>query len=169
MISRAAAWLLDSGIQQPGGGVARYYRADLERNHPVSTEITGYALSGFVYLHSLTGDSQYLERAVAAAGFLERCWSNGCMPFEIDPPRFTYFFDCGIIVRGLLALWRVARDARWLDTAAAIGQSMARDFAASGEFHPILSLPAKLPAPRDPLRWSQSTGCYQLKAAMAWA
>lgn len=168
-ISRAGAWLLNSGIQELSGGVARYYRADLERNHPISTEITGYAISAFTCLYSLTGDPQYLERAAAGGRFLSQTWAGGCMPFEIDPPRFTYFFDCGIIVRGLLALWRAKGDSQSLDTAAGIGLSMSQDFAAAGEFHPVLTLPDKRPAPRDPMRWSQSPGCYQLKAAMAWA
>src|SRR5581483_6540511 len=56
----------------------------------------------------------------------------------------------------------------FLDTAIAVGRHMARDFDAGPDIHPILSLPAKGPIERDPLRWSQSSGCYQLKAAMAW-
>ena len=45
VLSHAARWYARSGIQEPSGGVARYYRTDLERNHPVSTEITGYVIS----------------------------------------------------------------------------------------------------------------------------
>jgi hypothetical protein len=44
---------------------------------------------------------------------------------------------------------------------------MARDFAAGGEFHPVLELPSKKPAVRD-RRWSRGPGCYQLKAALVW-
>jgi hypothetical protein len=167
-MSCAGAWLLDSGIQEIGGGVARYYRLDLERNNPVSTEITGYAISAFIYLHSITGDSRYLDRAIRGANFLAQAWTAGSMPFEMDPPGFTYFFDCGIIVRGLLAAWRATGDATHLELAAAVGRSMATDFAAGSDFHPILALPGKCPTPRDPLRWSQSPGCYQLKSALAW-
>jgi hypothetical protein len=106
--SRAGEWFLRSGIQEPNGGVARYYRADLHRNHAVSTEITGYAVSALVYLHSVTNDSRYLDRAVAAARFLTRtAWDRapGTMPFEMEPAAFTYFFDCGIVVRGSAAFW----------------------------------------------------------------
>ena len=144
--------------------MARYYRSDLERNHALSTEITGYAASTFVYLHSVTGDSRYRAAAAAAVRFLEQAWdeANQAMPFEIDPPRFTYFFDCGIIVRGIVA----AEGSR--EIAAAIGRSMARDFDAGGDYHPILALPGKEPVARDPLRWSQTSGCYQLKSAMGW-
>jgi hypothetical protein len=163
-ISRAGEWLLHSGIQEPNGGVARYYRADLERNLPISTEITGYAASTFAYLHTLTGDERYLDRARHAAAFLIGAWDAAAeaMPFELDPPRYTYFFDCGIIARGLIAAGAP------LEIPTAIGKSMARDFAAGDDFHPILSLPDKQPTPRDALRWSQSSGCYHLKSALAW-
>jgi len=172
LVSRAGDWFLRSGIQEPSGGVARYYRADLERYHRVSTEITGYAASTFVCLHSLTGDQRYLDRALAAGRFLAgAAWdpASCVLPFELDPPAFTYFFDCGIAVRGLLSVWRATGAAEFLAVAAMLGDSMARDFAAGrAEFHPILSLPEKRPLARDSARWSQCPGCYQLKSAMAW-
>jgi hypothetical protein len=172
LVSRAGEWFLRSGIQEPSGGVARYYRADLERNHPVSAEITGYAASALVYLHSLTGDQRYLDRALAAGRFLAgAAWdpASCVLPFELEPPAFTYFFDCGIAVRGLLSVWRATGAAEFLAVAAMLGDSMSRDFAVSpAEFHPVLSLPEKRPLPRDPTRWSHSPGCYQLKSAMAW-
>jgi hypothetical protein len=176
-LRRAGQWLAHSGIQLPNGGVARYYRADVQRNADVSTEITGYALSAFVFLHSTflrttTGDEEYLNHALAAARFLTGvAWDarNNVMPFELYPAAFTYFFDCGIIVRGLLALWRVMHDLELLTAAAAIGESMACDFVRDdGQYWPILSLPDKRPLEMDASRWSRSAGCYQLKAAMAW-
>jgi len=162
-LSRAARWLAQSGIQEPSGGVARYYRSDLGRNHPVSTEITGYALSALVWLNRPA-------EAAAAARFLTRqAWSGGAMPFELDPAGYTYFFDCGIIVRGLLAAWRYDGEQEYLDVAAAIGKTMLADFCSDdGSINPILVLPGKQPLPHDPLRWSQSPGCYQIKAALAW-
>jgi hypothetical protein len=161
---RAGEWFLRSGIQTPHGGVARYYRPDLEHHHAISTEITGYAASTLVFL-------QQPEKARSAAQFLAGAWdpAAGAMPFEIDPARFTYFFDCGIVVRGLLAVWRATGDGDFLNCARQIADSMARDFRApDGSFHPILELPGKCPVERDPARWSRSPGCYQLKAGMAW-
>lgn len=169
-LSRAGVWFLRSGIQESNGGVARYYRADLGRNHPISTEITGYAVSAFVYLHSVTRDPRYLDRAALAARFLTRtAWdaASRAMPFEIGGD--TYFFDCGIVVRGLLAAWRGLGDRESCDVAVALGHSMASDFdSGHGDFHPILSLPDKILFARDPLRWSRTATCYQLKSAMAW-
>jgi hypothetical protein len=171
-IARAGEWFLQSGIQDSAGGVARFYRADLQRNQRVSTEITGYAVSTLVYLHKLTGNDEYIERAVAAARFLTRtawCGPTRTMPFEVDPAEFTYFFDCGIIVRGLLAAWRATAAQEFLEVACAVGESMAGDFVTGdGEYHPILALPGHHPVERDGVRWSRNPGCYQLKSAMAW-
>jgi hypothetical protein len=169
---RAGKWFVHSGIQLPNGGVARYYRTDLERNHAVSTEITGYAASALVYLHSAGGDPCYLERAAAAARFLARtAWdaAEGAMPFELDPAEFTYFFDCGIIVRGLLSVWRASGEDEFRGAAVELGRRMAADFASErGDFHPVLKLPGRHPIERDQMRWSHASGCYQLKAAMGW-
>lgn len=173
-ICRAGRWFLASGIQELNGAVARYYRADLERNHPVSTEITGYAASVLAYLHSLSGKPEYLDGAVRAAHFLSReAWSADLdtISFEASrngSPAPAYFFDCGIIVRGLLAVWRVTGEKELLDTAVRCGAAMLRDFdAGDGEYHPILTLPDKRPVPRE-THWSKSATCYQLKSAMAW-
>ena len=106
--------------------MARYYCADRGRNRAVSTEITGYAASALVYLHSLTGDDPYLDAASRCARFLaSTAWDREAqaMPFEIDPATLTYFFDCGIIVRGLLVVWRATGTAQFLDVAAALGAS----------------------------------------------
>jgi hypothetical protein len=170
-LSRTGEWFLRSGIQQPDGGVARYYLVDAGRNLPASTEITGYAVSAFVYLYSVTHDAHYLDRALLGARYLIRAWepASETMPFEIAPAAYTYFFDCGIVARGLLSVWRATGEQEFLDAAVAIGLSMARDFASpTGDFHPILALPSKTPLPRDPLRWSRTATCYQLKSAMAW-
>jgi len=168
----AGHWLARSGIQHPNGGVARYHRADVGLNQDISTEITGYAVSALVLAFRATQAQEFLDAAMRAALFLTRnAWdaSNAAMPFEINPAALTYFFDCGIIVRGLLALWRETGDCELVDAAQAIGHSMARDFARDDETHwPVLALPDKTPLALDPARWSRTPGCYQLKSAVAW-
>lgn len=171
-MARAGRWFLRSGIQERGGGVARYYRADLERNHAVSTEITGYALSTLLFLHACTEDRAYLQSADEAARFLTgTAWNASALPFELESSEnaFTYFFDCGIVLRGILAAWRANRNPEFLQVAVALGDTMAADFPAKdGAFHPILTLPGKQALEYEPLRWSRAPGCYQLKSAMGW-
>jgi hypothetical protein len=152
--------------------VARYRRTDTRQNLPVSNEITGYAVSTFLYLYQLSREQEYLERALAAARFLTRCaWDARLetFPFEYAPPGngFAYFFDCGIIIRGMLRAWRVTGEAEFLEIAKACGCSMLRDFASGQCFHPIVRLPEKRPVACDH-RWSRGPGCYQLKSGMAW-
>lgn len=174
-VRSAGQWFVRSGIQESSGGVARYYRSDLDRNALVSTEITGYAVSALLHLHGAGGDPECFDAAVRAGRFLARAaWDDAlrAMPFEcagdgIAPEALAYFFDTGIIARGLLALWRCSRDDEFLQASIRCAEFMARDFGGGPEFHPILELPSKTPAARD-RRWSRSPGCYQLKAALAW-
>jgi hypothetical protein len=173
LIDAAGRWFLQSGIQEASGGVARYYRSDLRKNAPVSTEITGYAVSTLLFLCQRTGDPAYREAGLRAARFLTRsAWDArlGTFPFEVwlnGGPAFAYFFDCGIIARGLLCAWRVTEDSEFRDAAIAAGRAMLADFPGPCGIHPILALPEKQPVAWEP-RWSASPGCYQLKSALAW-
>ena len=162
----AVQWFERSGIQESTGGVARYHLLAEGRNLPVSTEITGYSVSALAWAGSL-------DAARRAADYLvDVAWqpSISAMPFEVSEPMApSYFFDCGIIVRGLLAFHRRTGEAKYFDAAREIGLAMGRDFwSASGEIHPILSLPSKEAWPYEK-RWSREPGCFQLKSALAWS
>lgn len=173
-LTGAGKWFLHSGIQEQTGGFARFYRSETRKNLPVSTEISGYAASALVFLFRATGEPQYLNAAVRTAHFLtDQAWDEALQifPFEhpsptAESPHLAYFFDCGIIVRGLLDVWRETRENRLLEVAleAARGMSVFRN---GRDYHPILTLPAKGPLPRT-AQWSTSPGCYQSKSALAW-
>lgn len=170
----ACRWFLESGIQDQDGGVARYYRADVQNNRPVSTEITAYAVSALAFIYKVTGDPSALSAAKKAGTFLAGfAWDRSLeiFPHEHFPPnderpRLAYFFDSGIIVRGLLKLWKVTCHPAFLSMAVDCGRGILRDFRAASGFHPVLALPSKEPLDDDS-RWSRSIGCYQLKSAMA--
>jgi glycosyltransferase involved in cell wall biosynthesis len=165
-------WLLHSGIEEPVGGVARYYLSAEKRNKPVSTEITGYCVSALVVLHQRTAEPRYLAAALKNAEFLaKKAWDFDChaMPFECEgDARHSYFFDTGIIVRGLLAAWRTNKDPELLAAAICCGESLEQDFFNGQTFDPIITLPDRKPLGQNPARWSRGSGCYQLKAALAW-
>jgi hypothetical protein len=168
-LTHAGRWFVHSGIQESSGGVARYYRSDRAANAPVSNEITGYAVSTLAYLHSLDPQPEYRDAAIRAARYLiNDAWDTAShtFPFEPGVPR-AYFFDIGIIVRGLLAAWRLTGDEAFRARAREGALSLAFDFMGDGEFHPVISLPDKQPLDREP-KWSRHPGCYQLKSALAW-
>lgn len=169
---KAGHWFLASGIQDSDGGVARYYLNASARPLAVSTEITGYAASTLVYLYKRTGDPEYLAAAERAAHFLiDRAWNAELetFPFELAEGSPGYFFDLGIIIRGLLAVWRRTGETRLAAIALAAGRSMARDYLTASAMHPVISLqhPNREPWPYEK-RWSREPGCFQLKAALAW-
>ena len=164
---------MHSGIQERDGGVARFYRSDSSTNAAVSTEITGYAASTLAYLHSRTGKQEYLDAAVRAARYLTRqAWDSAASTFPFEPGSDrAYFFDIGIIVRGLLAVWRATGEEEFRTRAQEAALSLAFDFLGDDSFHPVISLPDKQPLPPEPQqapRWSRKPGCYQLKSALAW-
>jgi hypothetical protein len=169
-LAAAGRWFQQSGIQERSGGVARYYLQEAGQNRAVSTEITGYAASAQSYLARTTGNAEFLESAARAARFLcEKAWQPepGIFPFELEEPLYAYFFDTGIIIRGLLAVWKETREAGLLQTAVTAAKKMTQHFAGAGDWHPILRLPSLEPVPRE-TRWSRESACYQLKSALAW-
>ncbi|MEP7365602.1 MAG: hypothetical protein ABI972_20295 [Acidobacteriota bacterium] len=169
VLPAAGNWFINSGIQDAHGGVARYHMSDAGLNKPVSNEITGYATSTYAALFEATGEQKYLDAAARTAAFLvEHAWRADIeqFPFENEADSPLYFFDCGIMVRGLLAVWRLNGDARLLEIAAACGRSMARDFLTEDSIHPVVSAAGE-PLPYEK-RWSREPGCFQLKSAMAW-
>ena len=150
--------------------MARYYLCESRQNLPVSSEITGYSASTFAYLYQRTGQAEYREAALKAARMLAReGWdaASSTFPFEPASDR-AYFFDLGIIARGLLAVWRITGGQEFLARARDGALSLAFDFLGEGAFHPVISLPDKQPLPYDASRWSRTPGCFQLKAALAW-
>lgn len=162
---------MHSGIQDAQGGVSRYRLTDSRQNLPVSTEITGYAVSGFCYLFEETGDARFLDAARLSANFLTHtAWDahSRTMPFDLAASgRYSYFFDCGIIARSLLWFHRLTGEEIYLTRAREIGLSMERDFRALKGFHPIILLPCKSPEDHS-IWWSRMPGAFQLKAALAW-
>lgn len=171
-IDQASRWFLSSGIQHVQGGVARYFQSDKGQNAEISTEITGYAVSTYLLFFRSTGENHFLKAAEAAADYLISQWDFqiSAMPFEpiVGGKGYSYFFDAGIIARGLLALWRVTGKSRFLQTARECGDSMRNVFFDGHQYAPIVSMPELNPQVFDWSKWSQSPGCYQLKSALAW-
>ena len=172
--SSALAWFLHSGIQETNGGVARFRRSDLAQNERLSSEITGYAVSTLTFLYKRLDEPEALGGARAAANFVvNEAWDPAVGIYLFELPQqgrdtLAYFFDSGIIVRGLLAAYRVTNESHYLRGAVLGGESMLRHFVATdGSLHPILRIP-QCEAVERTSQWSRSPGCYQLKSAMAW-
>lgn len=168
----AIQWLLSSGIQQPSGGVARYYRADTRSYRDVSTELTGYFLSAVVRQgpeSALPHQALHAGRFLIGEGFDRH---SELFPFELSAspgggPRLAYFFDCGIIIRGLARLWERTNEPDFLDAAERCGLALtSRMKRVDGSFFPLFNLNTGEPF-EGADRWSLRSGVYQLKVALA--
>ena len=173
-LARAGQWFLSSGIQEPSGGYSRFYRSEIQQNLPVSTEISAYAAKGLLFLYQTTGEARYLDAALHTTHFLvNETWDEAeqLFPYEHPSPtpqsrRLTYFFDSGIIIRCLLALWKEVREDRLLEVAVKAAHGMSA-FWTGRDYNAILTLPEKKALPRT-AQWSTAPGCYQTKSALAF-
>lgn len=127
-----------------------------------------------VFLYRTTRQAEYLDAARRTADFLAgQAWDESLQifPYEYPSPtadsrHLAYFFDSGIIIRSLLAVWRETREERLLIVAVAAASGMSA-FRKGRDHDAILSLPDKKAMPRT-AQWSAAPGCYQTKSALAW-
>lgn len=98
----------------------------------------------------------------------DQAWDaqSSTFPFEPGSSR-AYFFDIGIIARGLLSVWRATGEERYRERAKDAALSLGFDFLGDGLFYPVIELPEKQPLPEEST-WSRKSGCYQLKSALIW-
>lgn len=169
------AWLAHSGIQSESGGVSRYYAADTGQYRDISTEITAYSIQAYLAL-PLPGAAGLLSHALRAGQFL--CYDTGSshmglFPFEValsgfPPSDRVYFFDCGIIIRALLALWNTTADPLYLERAEQCGAAMMGQMSrVDGSFFPLLDLSSGVPTCGSGL-WSLESDVHQLKVGLAF-
>jgi hypothetical protein len=168
-------WLAHSGIQAESGGVSRYFAGDHDGYKNISTEITAYAIQAYLQL-PLPGEPGLLSNALRAGQFL--CYdtgdpADGLFPYELPrngfpPSDHVYFFDCGIIIRALLALWNTTADPMYLERAERCGASLTGAMSrVDGSFFPVLDRSTGVPFTAAD-QWSLDAGVYQLKVGLAF-
>ncbi len=168
-------WLAHSGIQAESGGLSRYYRGDTQEYKNISTEITAYGIQAYIQL-PVPGEPGLLSHALRAGQFL--CYDagdpqTGVFPFELPRTGFprsplVYFFDCGIVIRALIALWNATGDPMYLERAERCGATMVQRMSRlDGAFFPVLDLDSGVPSAK-PESWSLDVGVHQLKVGLAF-
>ncbi|MDV2502410.1 MAG: hypothetical protein RX318_00435 [bacterium] len=173
----AIQWLMGSGIQNDNsnlhleGGINAWYDCIEKQYSFVYPEATGYGITTLVYLYKILNDSIFLEKAKLAANWLiEHAWddSTGHFPYKYDLGSnsfipLAYAFDEGMILNGLVNLYRETGDRRYEETvnrgAYRLIETWQRD---DGAFTPLRSLTAG--DTLDKLRkWSRQPGSFLAK------
>lgn len=127
---RAIEWFLSSGIQRSDhGGVYAWYDPEKKQYAFLYPEITGYAISVWLYLYQTEKRLLFLDQARAAANWiLNHAWDvqSQSIPFRFydDQPQgspYSYTFDSGMILSGLVALASLTGEKRYQEGAAQMG------------------------------------------------
>ena len=182
-------WLLNSGIQnlssdpKKKGGVSAWYEIDTNLYPFLYSEITGYALTTFAYLHRMTGEKVLIDRAKLAANWLDRCArlpqggvkTRYYLVPHYETPNYSfhkgrvYTFDTAIVGYGLLQLYRLEKKQQYLDWAIEMYDFMiSKMLRKDGLFYAYYdSAPKK--TGEDFEKWSDQSGSFHAKLALFFA
>ena len=171
-IHSAWSWLSRSGIQNESGGVARFYSADVQEYRGISTQSTAFFISTFLRLGDHSQDFAPQEALQAGGFLLDRAFhrSKELFAHEVydegrSPSARAYFFDCSIIIRSLVDLWRATEEAVYLECAERCGFALQNLMSRmDGSFFPVYDF-SRDQAIDDGETWSTQPEVYQLKAS----
>ncbi len=174
---RAVQWILHSGIyiSEEGhphrGAMHSHYDASLQRHELIYAEITGYATSLFSYLSARQGDS-LMSHARASGEWLvnwaERNSGMVSMGVRRDREvREVYAFDNGICCKGLMDLYALCGDERYLRCATRIADWLVNQaLNPDGSVKPLFALDSgRFIEVRTP--WYKVSGSFHAKIAMS--
>ncbi len=180
-IQQAKNWLLSSCIQNiegiqdlDGTNLTGSFNCwfDLDNNScPFAySEITGYAITTLLFLHSLEENEDLLKRAKAAADCLISLKKQEVFPsiFSLTHHNFkhreelTYTFDIGMILNGLVNISKTTKEEKYLQESKKIADFFVRIQKENG------SLPAIYNLIEDKFEdtnetWSTHSGSYHAK------
>lgn len=182
-VEKAMKWLIDSGIQNIDpekqdiyGSFNAWYEEDTKQYPFVYSENTGYMLTMMCYLWDRTKKREYLERGKLAGDWLLNVVheSNGgfrCL-YPLNPSRFDfkkeqmYAFDNGIILNGLVNLYRSTKEEKYLVAAVTVADWLVYSAQKpSGGFFPVYQLSEGRFFESDK-EWSMTSGSYHVKIAI---
>jgi hypothetical protein len=175
-------WLLHSGIrinEGPDKG-AMYGWKDLRTGvYPfVYNEITGYSITAFSWIYSELGDDVALGAAKDASYWMVKNMDSYGHLFPAgrtaldtfnkkgDLTNLVYAFDNGMIVNGLLSLYKLTADPKLLGAAEAIAQAIIKRFYVRSKIIAVLDRNFRSIARSEKIKWSRVFGPYHSKLAL---
>lgn len=185
-VRKAGRWLTHSGIQNASrdsklsGGVAAWYELETKIYPFLYSEITGYALSTYLFLHRITGDDRYITSAHAAARWLIKnaLLKNGGIKTRFYLVKHyvsgnycfhygrVYAFDTAMVGYGLLQLYRYSQKAEYGRACQSIFRFLSEEMRTpDGLFHPYYDTVEKQKA-QDLSKWSDQSGTFHAKHAL---
>lgn len=181
-VSLAADWFVQSGIQDTSrdpkfrGGVHAWYDFEKKSFPFIYSEITGYAVNLFLFIHEVLKNPVYLERARLAGDWLLQARDSkyGLVVNRVyhrseEKPYYDswiFTFDQWMIIDGLCQLSAVTEDKNYLKGAQEIADLLLEKTGRSDSFmDPAFNLDTgKAEATND--KWSRQSGSFHAKALL---
>ncbi len=165
-LARAIAWHAEGPVRvrRPGSPDHGATLHGVRSGRPLGiyTEITGYAVSCFVFLHRARRDPTLLEAAEDAAGYLLTV-QDGAGAYAQMPGKGLFVFDTAVCIVGLARLHAVTAQKRLLESAVAAGRWLLAQQREDGSF---LATPARPGIPPTHGFFGDGS-CIHSKCAMA--
>ncbi len=176
-------WLLSSGIMikegEDKGGIYGWKNPEPPLYPFIYSEITGYAITCFSWIYDEFRSSHALQAAVECSKWIMKNMTSSCLiaAGKIKTEGFSqkgqlsnlfYAFDNGMIMIGLLNLYKITKTSNLLSVAECIAQSIISRFfdgskltaLLNSEFRPLSSISGNV-------KWSTLSGAYHCKLSMA--
>lgn len=182
-------WLLHSGIRiknGPNSGAVYGWKNLNPPSYPfIYSEITGYAITSFLYIYSELGEYEALQAAKDSANWLVKNMYNSSSYLlsagSIETDNFTqkgdlsnqvYAFDNGMVMIGLLNLYNVTKAPDLLTYAENMAKSLIERFYDGSKLIAVLDNMYKPIINNNSLessgnKWSNISGAYHCKLSLA--
>lgn len=177
-LEMAIRWLLNSGIyiskpeDQNYGALYSQYSAESRQHELIYAEATGYGVSLLKYLAGKHSSAPFAEFAKASGNWLVR-WAerhHGIIATGLSRGqeiREAYAFDNGVCCKGLLDLFTLTGDERYLKCAERIADWLVKKaLNDNGSVKPILDLNSGRFV-EDRRMWYKVSGSFHAKIAMS--
>lgn len=176
-------WLLNSGINIKNGGDkgALYGWKYLDPpSYPfVYSEITGYAISCFLWIYTNFGRPEALDAAKVSAEWIIKNMNSEFLLVaghrkqanfveKGDLSNRIYLFDNAMVIIGLLNLYKINREKRLLQLACKMADSLINYFIKGSSISLVLVDNLYRPTESGEKKWSTSPGPYLSKLSLGF-
>jgi len=181
-IDNSLNWLRTSGIQNQSGehigAFNSWYDLENGKYEYAYTEITGYGISTLLFLYKIRQEVAHLEWAKIAAEWIlkKACHKSGGVLtrfFYRDPlfmgsfdTQTIFSFDCGMVLKGLVALYFETKDERLLNFSTNLATFLIQNLQKKdGSFFAVYG-GGNGTLIDDGDKWSTQSGCYHAKISI---
>ena len=183
IVDNAKIWIMDSGIQNEDidplidGSYNAWYDSNTGEYPYLYSEICGYLITLMCYFYNLSENTKYLNSGEKAGNWLLNTTyeNNGafrCLFTHVSPSKYDYkhdqmySFDNGVIVNGLMNLYRLTNNKKYLSAAVTTADWLVMSAQGpAGLFKPVYDIEEERFFESDK-QWSLSSGSYHAKIAI---